>query len=240
MRIPPRTVLGSMKSLLKTMTKLVFFAIFFLLLPLVGQSQELSASLSWSANTYVPLDYPGRPLPSRGSEVEIAVQLHDPSRNPQNLSFDWLVNDQLQKDASGPGKNTFRFVLGENISKIYAIKAKIANPADQSTFETNPVALRAREPEVIIQTPATRISSNQSAKIIAQPFFFDIAGLDRLNYEWVFNNQLPSSSDNEPNALLLEARAITKMTKQLLKVFAENKDKKIQRGRNQIELTFTP
>ncbi len=83
------------------------------IVPVQSQTPQIEITLTWSTNTYVPLDYPGKALPSRGSTVEITANIDSPGINPQELIYNWFINDIIQ--------DWLRLFIGSTI-KIYLMR----------------------------------------------------------------------------------------------------------------------
>jgi len=63
------------QSLISCMSFLIFVFCFLWFFPVQSQTSEINITLTWSADTYVPLDYPGKALPTRGSNIEVVATL---------------------------------------------------------------------------------------------------------------------------------------------------------------------
>ena len=104
----------------------ILLIIFGLFLALSVQGQTPGVTLTWSTNTYVPLDYPGKALPTRESSVEVVANI-DSKTNPQNLIYNWFINSHIQDNKSGKGKQILKFNIGERLSQDYEIKVRVSD-----------------------------------------------------------------------------------------------------------------
>jgi len=95
--------------------------------PSLSQAVEQGVTLTWTTDTYVPLNYYGKALPSRGSNVEVVAQLDSLQLNPEELNFNWFLNNHIQKEGSGINKQIFIFTISESIFKNNIIKVEISN-----------------------------------------------------------------------------------------------------------------
>ena len=87
----PRTELILMLGLLFIVYCLLFIA------PVQSQTSEINITLTWSTDTYVPFDYPGKALPTRGSVIEVAVNIDSQEINPQELIYQWFLDDNMNR-----------------------------------------------------------------------------------------------------------------------------------------------
>jgi hypothetical protein len=218
--------------------------------PAQSQTSETGITLTWSTDTYIPLDYPGKALPSRGSNVEVVATIDSNQINPQKLIFNWFLSGLIQKEASGQGKQVFRFNIGESIAKRRLVKLEIRNNQGDILGVSNYLSLRAYKPEITLKTrafvlelkPLTYVvSANQSVTFTVQPYFFNIKGIDDLIYEWDLGGRIASQiSENNPNVFTLQIGELVKSITQNLRVWVENKNNPIQRSQAIAEIILTP
>jgi len=89
------------QSLISCLLFLVFVFCFLWFLPVQSQTPQINITLTWSTNTYIPLDYPGKALPVKGSVIEVAANIDSQEVNPQELNYRWFLNKHLQTEQSG-------------------------------------------------------------------------------------------------------------------------------------------
>lgn len=228
------------------------FSAFSLLFINPAESQtQIGVSLTWSTSTYVPISYPGKALPTRGSLVEIASQIENPTTNPQELTYKWFLNDNFQKEASGKGEQTFRFNMGESITEKHLVRVELFD-GDTLVGSSLPLSIKARRPEIILKakngtiissSPVLNylVSASQPIKFEAQPYFFDIKNAKELNYSWYLDNQEASQISSEnPNLLVLRIGELIGTVKKNLTVRAENKNNPIQETNTDVLITIIP
>jgi len=95
--------------------------------PSLNQAAEQSVTLTWTTDTYVPLSYQGKALPSRGSNIEVVAQLDSLQLNPEELNFNWFINNHIEKEGSGINKQIFKFTISESISKNHIIRVEVTD-----------------------------------------------------------------------------------------------------------------
>ena len=230
--------------------KTIFLTLIFLglLFILPVQSQGLGVTLTWTTDTYTPLEYPGKALPSRSSNIEVVAQLDSLGLNPQNLVYNWFLNDHIRKANSGLGKDVFKFNIGESLSKTHTVMVKIYNQEESLIGSSAELVLKAREPQIILKTsPFTesskqyQFSGEQEISFTVRPYFFNIKSVDELNYQWNFGEQAASQIDNKNiNNFVLIIGKLTKSINRELSVWVENKNNPIQRAQTYAKIILTP
>lgn len=210
-------------------------------MPVQGQSSEIEVTLTWSTNAYIPLDYPGKSLPSEGNIIEIVANIDSPGMDPQTLIYNWFINNQLQENDSGLGKDVFKFKLERSINQGYGIRLEVKNK-EKTLFTSTYILINPIEPEIILEIPQDyQFPANQEIEITAQPYFFNINNINELNYDWSLNGKSASQVNNDnPNSLIIEIGQISQSIKQKLTVWTEDKNNSLQRARAETEITFIP
>lgn len=216
-----------------------------------GQSPGIDISLSWSTDTYVPLDYPGRALPGRGSTVEV-VAVVSPQINPQGLVYNWFLNDDAQKAVSGPGKQAFELSVGESLTQEHLVRVRIENLAGTFLGSSPDLYIPTQAPEIVLKTKSPslsssepgqkyQISANQEIKFIAQPYFFNIQKAADLDYDWNFGEQTASQiNQDNPHIFTLRIGSIGQSIERSLIVWAENKNNPLQQSQTSAKVTLVP
>lgn len=211
------------------------------IIPVQGQGSEIEVTLTWSTNTYVPLDYPGKSLPTRESVIEVVANIDSQETNPQTLTFNWFLDNKIQKNNSGLGKDVFSFKLSTNINKEYGVRVEIGDKTD-NLITLSHVYIKLVEPEISLGIPPEyQAPDNQEIEFTAQPYFFNINDINELNYDWSLNGQSASQVDNDdPNTIILKIGEINQPTYQTLTVWAENESKLLQKAKDEARITFIP
>lgn len=162
--------------------------------------------LIWEADTYIPTDYKGAPLPTLGSVVTLTAipNLRSGSLwiKPENLTFKWKKDFQNLTRESGRGKDSITFTLDKEASEIEVI----AESPEFGIIATNKVVIKAFQPEIIIYPikPLTGaiaevvgnlfITTNNISGFKVEPYFIPRNLVDSrlLRYEWSTNtNKIP-------------------------------------------------
>lgn len=227
---------------------LVFFG---LLVFSSAQSQTPNIALTWSTDTYVPLAYPGKALPTRESQVEIVASIES-GTDAEKLIYTWFINDKIQPDKSGKGRQSLEFNLGQSLSQKYEIKVEVSDEKESFTVSSPYLVIAPVKPEVVIETnldnldsssPIRKlsVSSGQNLAFVAQPYFFNIDRAENLIYTWEFGGQ-EAVSDNKDNPYLfnLKINEIDSSVAKDLSVSVRNINKLIEQASQTIRVSIMP
>ncbi|MFH1671354.1 MAG: hypothetical protein ABH889_01080 [Candidatus Portnoybacteria bacterium] len=209
------------------------------------QSQTPEVTLTWSTDTYIPLDYPGKALPVEGSNVEIIANINS-SLNSQELIYDWSVNTIDQKDKSGRGKQSLLINIPKNSNNLM-VKTRVSDKNGKFLGNSSYLTIPVRRPEAVIKpggallNSAYQISAGQEEEFTVESYFFNINSLDQLDYFWKLGRQeaLPNNTDR-PNSFILKINPLAQPITQDLIVEIENKNIIFQKAQTKIKINITP
>ncbi len=228
-----------------------------------GQTPETGVTLTWSTNTYVPLDYSGKALPTRGSIIEVVANIDSKEVNPQELNYRWFLNTHLQEGQSGQGKPVLKFPVGWTSPNNQSVRVEIRDKIE-NLFGSAHRDIKIVEPEIVLR-PMTQtaqgikkeilpleasvssiikkyqIRAEQEINFMAQPYFFNIQDINELIYQWRLAGKkaIPENS-TQPNVLLLKIGRINKSIKQNLNILTENKRNLLERAEATAEINIIP
>jgi len=210
----------------------------------------ISCNLVWSAESYVPYDYPGRALAAVDAFVDINVLLEVSGGNPINLQYSWFVDNNFEEQKSGYGKTSFRFGIRKNAGSEHVVLVKIFNDSNTFYFEKS-ITIPIVNPEIVIY-PSIKNSdfsehgeknvssrNNGVVSFVAKPFFFSIAKPSDLTYNWDFSDQKAlTSSDYDANILkiTLPKKDSSEIVQKNLSVIVSNAKSSWQRAFNSVTL----
>lgn len=210
-------------------------------LSLSPQSKENNFVLSWSADSYVPADYEGKALPTRGSEIRVVAEpTKKISQDPEKLTYRWLLDNDIAGYASGQGKSVFRFRATKWAGDTHEIESQVLDEKE-TLISRNVISVKIAEPELLIKQATGNYAlkeslsafTGQDVKILAIPLFFHIKNLGEVAWQWRFDNQTLSSPDQKDlNQLTLKIPKgnLSNLLKKDLSVSAANKKDDYQQG----------
>ena len=182
--------------------KFLIIALIFLMAgPALTASSQTAPEflLTWRAGSYGPSHYQGKILPSPNSSINIAFDLisggkvADLSKN----QVQWIINGKLIN--SGLGLKNLNIGLDKlSNTQLNLIIKTIYKGVKLEKFIIIPIA----KPEVVIET------INQNT-LRANPYFFNVAEIKQLTFNWVVNGQNPVGAPDLPNILELEGVSFT-------------------------------
>lgn len=218
--------------------------------PIQSQAAITSVTLTWSTNTYVPINYQGKALPSRGSVIEVAANINSTDINPKELFYNWFLDDHIQKGNSGQGRQVFKFNIGER-NKKRSVKVDVSNAEKTFSISSSYLMLKPQEPEIVLETTLSptfsgliqeyKIASDQTAIFTAQPYFFNINSINDLNYKWSLAGSIAEQDSNRnPNIFTLKIGKLIKSIKQKLSLWVENINYPLQRTQTTADINFVP
>jgi len=249
------------KKMNYSLLSIIFCSLFIVLcslfaVPVQSQTPKI-VTLTWSTNTYVPPDYPGKALPVKGSVIEVVANIDSKELNPQSLTYRWFLNDHLQREKSGLGKSVLKFPVNWRAENEQFVRVEVRNE-QENLLGSGYLDIGIVEPQIIIKPTAKngvfplessifsiikkyQVRAEQEISFIAQPYFFNIKDINGLDYQWSFGEKRASQiSEDNPNAFTLEIGKIAQSIKQNLKIWAENKNNALQGTRATAEIIIIP
>lgn len=167
-----------------------------------------SIDLVWSADSYVPYDYPGRALAPEGGFITVEAVLETEGGNQANLQYSWFVDDRFEEIKSGYGKKRFTFGVRRMANATHTVLVKIFNESNSFYIEKQ-ITIPLIAPEIIVYTYGGNahfstlsrsnviVSSDKKMSFIARPFFFSIKKMTDLIFDWrIANNKISATSAN--------------------------------------------
>ena len=186
------------------MTILIFLLAVGLIAAQINAQNDADIILTWSSSSFAPAGYPGKHLPSSGSQIIVSaspeILLRGTNLKPQDLTYRWFLDYRLQSAASGQGQQDFSFAASGSKGTTINIKVEIQNPAGVLLGQKS-LKITLAEPTVQIHhlfenqfigtafKNAAEMPPGQKINFIAIPYFFNIAGAAQIDFSWRANNQ---------------------------------------------------
>lgn len=207
------------------MKKIVFILILILLaFPALAQ-ENLDINLNWHCSTLVPENYQGRALPVRGSTITVNAIVAQ-----ENLIYDWYLDKNYMKYASGLDRQNFSFTATEWPGYSHDIRVKIYNQ-ESELLGYALTSIKIQEPEIYLGGHEFNLSPGQSKSFKAIPYFFTTKNLD---YKWFFNNQEVKGETSNPEIFNLSISPDSGPGTQKLDIIARNKNNLLERAERRV------
>ncbi|OGD23531.1 hypothetical protein A2Z10_00560 [Candidatus Azambacteria bacterium RBG_16_47_10] len=181
---------------------------------------SFAVSLLWNTNTFVPADYEGKPLPSVGSRITVTAFPDIRGEAPEGLLYTWYLDAESQV-RNILAEQEFSFIASKNTSFISVI-VEVSN-LSQSIMVSKAIVIPLAKPMVIISPPRSlSFIPGGKAAINARPFYFHIASMHDLSYEWFFGGKSIMGVPPNPNELTLIIPQDSKNGTQYLRIEARS------------------
>lgn len=168
-------------------------------------------SLVWNSETYVPPEYEGKALPSRGSRVTVTAIPDIKGYDAEDLLYTWYL-DAESRVRRVLGEDEFSFFITKS-ADFMPVFVEVSNLSG-SIIISQAVSIPIVRPSVLIyhqlSDKTARIALNklfitpgESKKITAKPFNFQAKNIIDFDYEWEFIGKKAKGEKRNPNLLTL-------------------------------------
>lgn len=191
--------------------------------------------LSWTADSAVPAAYPGKALPSPGSQMTASVEVFSGGSfaNLQSKTVYWYLDGSYI--GGGVGKQTVSFMAPGHL-EIMSLRAQITNFAGSGIMDTEHIQMA--DPSVVIVAPYPgRSFSGSTVQVQAAPYYWKASKLNNLTFAWTVNGQTVTAQEN-PQDLTINLDPSTAPGYQLsTNVLIKETDDPLLSGQDTIMLT---
>ena len=175
--------------------------------------------LVWEGQTYIPPFYPGRALPAPDSTLRLVALPTfiegGQEINPGELSYKWTVNDKVQLQQSGVGRNTLDAVM-PHFAQPLAVNVLVTSNSGLQSQLSYLIPAESQAVRIYEDTPLLGTLFNHAintvfalhgseATLRAYPFYFSLP-LSDTSFSWSLNGITAASAGNGP-ALTLRAES---------------------------------
>ena len=202
-------------------------------------------SLVWQTNSFSPLDYEGRTMPSVGSRIVVTAIPEIRNEDPENLIYTWYVNSESQVRGV-LGEQTFSFLVTKNVTFI-PVMVEVSN-LSQSVTVRKGISVPIVKPSLALyQKQNQKLSAERAAFVLsggqidfyAQPFYFHINKATDLIYKWSFaGKEAVSAASEDANLLTLTIPQTSREGSEILRVKAENPRVLGEQAKAEIEINI--
>lgn len=176
-------------------------------------SQNIDFFIDWSAKTFIPADYSGKPLPTFSSIINLNATLLSGGGervNENNYRFNWILDNSSALDSDGP---TASFKVTNGASDTHKIYLRIFNKSSSALFKEYFFLIPISTPEVAVYKKSSdglldtingliSVSAGSELNLIAKPYFFNnITDESQLKYRWFLNDKEAKGNVLNPNKL---------------------------------------
>lgn len=209
--------------------------------------------LYWSADTYVPFGYQGRPLPAKESWVDVNADLKISGGDPKNLKYSWFLDGIFQEAKSGYGRDSLKFGVRRTSGASHAVLLKIFNES-RSFYVEKSITIPIVNPEIVVyhknnalpnlsylsSEKSFDIISDKEATFLALPYFFSIKSLKDLEFKWILGEKTAKESSLTANVfgLRITNKQVANPLEENLKVIVINKLRDGQKATKNIILNI--
>lgn len=213
------------------------------------QAQDISGDfiLTWSADSYVPAAYQGKALPTRLSKVRVvALPTKKLAYDPEKLYYRWLLDNEIAGKSGGQGKSAFNFLVTHWGGNAHEIESQILDE-NENMLARNFISIPVVEAQTLLLQPASDYAAQdkitagtgQQLNLFASPLFFHIKNLAELNFEWNFDGQTLTSTDQKDLnrfTLKIPAGTLTESLLRQLKLYVAHKLDEFQQTINDLTI----
>jgi len=164
-----------------------FAAILFLFSASIATAAQSRALITWQAQSFAPAEYPGKNLPSPGTNIKLGLEAikENKLQDLSKINIRWYLDGKLL--TQGPGLKETNFTVNKGATYSHFVRAVIMDKQEISGTVDIPIV----SPKVIIKTPSPTDTSVPLGKTLFQaiPYFFNVANLGELIFKWSVNNQ---------------------------------------------------
>ncbi len=176
-------------------------------------------SLPWIAKTSVPAWYRGKALPTPGAIVSIIavprIVIGGSALNPDTLIYRWRI-DSDKESLVGSGKRVFTFTASTLPRTTHQIDVSVEDIDGRIHKDARALITTDAVPRVVLYASSplggaeARSTGNTTGKpglfdVVAEPFFFPLASVASLTYDWIVDGNAAPASPQNPSVVTVDA-----------------------------------
>ena len=204
-------------------------------------------TLIWSSKSYVPPQYQGKALPSRGSKITVAaLPVKKLTVNPETYYYNWVLDGDIAGYANGRGNISFIFTASAPGNSAHQVELAILN-SEGFVLNKYAVSIPIVEPQAVLWQSETGYaakdtfvtSPGRTINFTAVPLFFNIKSPADINFDWYFADQQltsPDQKDADKLSLKIPAGELAQSLIKTLKVILTNKNDRLQQISNVLNI----
>jgi len=211
----------------------------FLAVSFVNAQSAPEFLISWRAESYVPPDFQGKPLPIAGSPLTVSFELLEAGK-PISLAgkeIYWFIDEK--SFSAGRGKQSVTFPTPAEKKGFIDVRIEVPHPKRVGEVLTQTVSIPIVEPEAVIYAPYPgRRLYGSVITVSALPFFFNVKNTEELSFYWEVNGKQPTSLDKPEVFEIIFPTAQNKGVKVNIGLIIHNIKNELEAAQKTIELSF--
>ena len=182
--------------------------------------KQVEVNLLMEPGSNVPSWYRGAPLPTLESKTRVSafIFLNGKKLPPGNFTYSWTIDGNLDRIASGKGKESISYAFPKSKGSASAIQVEVLDTKNKLRGKGE-ILINPRIPEVLIYEKSSsgpitaRAIKNKTMgpgskfEIKAVPFFMNASSFENLNFRWNFDGLEIPADPTEPNVFLVKSNS---------------------------------
>ncbi len=194
-----------------------------------------SVIITWRARNFYPANFSGKALATPGSAVDVAAQVVARGKltDATRASFTWYVDGKFLSRGDGVSETSFAVRKQPSDYHFVRVLVKLGQEELEATAQV-PVS----GPLLVIEAPyPNRVApSNEPVTVRAIPYFFTVASLQELSFEWKVDQVQRSTGSDNVLRISLDARSPGPSTIDIVAA-AQNQGRLLEFTRSSLRLT---
>lgn len=197
-------------------------------------AKKIDFLADWSAQTFVPADYQGKPLPTFQSIVALSatpIVANGQKVNEGSYTFNWIVDNSI---AVSPTDGSAKFKVSEGAGSEHEVQLRVFD-ADRNIIAEYFFSIPVSKSDIIVYktngegsldniSGTIFVNAGSELNLVAKPYFFNnISDEASLDYIWKLNDKVIKHNIIDPNKVSIDFPSeILSGTQYDLKLEAEN------------------
>ena len=180
--------------------------------------KQVEVNLLMEPGSNVPSWYRGAPLPTLESKTRVSafIFLNGKKLPPGNFTYSWTIDGNLDRIASGKGKESISYAFPKSKGSSSAIQVEVLDTKNKLRGKGE-ILINPRIPEVLIYEKSSsgpitaRAIKNKTMgpgskfEIKAVPFFMNFVAKSDLQFIWFQDSSPQNAVDGQPDSYVVEA-----------------------------------
>lgn len=204
-----------------------------------AQTANPQFMITWKSNTYVPVDFEGKILPTANSTITVSFELIDGGAPAElsNQTVYWYINNNFLQ--GGKGLQHIEFRAPDTAGGVIDLRVEVPNYKQGPQLKT--VEIPTVAPKAVIEAPFPNNEFSASpVQVAGLPYFFNVRDISPLNFGWSINGVAPSGTEN-PDTLTIRLNQDAPAGSSLGVAFTvRNKNNALEEASGNVNLIYKP